>query len=140
MPRITRSLRRRTMLASGTALALPSRVFAQTSDKMRPQIPFGVQSGDVAPDGAMVWSATDRPARMMVEYATTESFTDRRLIVGQHALPESDFTARVALTGLPADQTVFYRVRFLDLGDNKTLSEPVMGRFRTPPAGDRDVS
>jgi alkaline phosphatase D len=140
MPRLTKPFRRRSLLATGAALAIPTRVFAQTSDRMRPQIPFGVQTCDVASDGAMVWSAADRPARMVVEYATTESFADRRVLVGQHALPESDFTARVALTGLPADQTVFYRVRFLDLGDYKTLSEPVSGRFRTPPASDRDVS
>ncbi len=43
-------------LASGTAL--PTRIFAQTSERQRPQIPFGVQTGDFADDGAMVWAAT----------------------------------------------------------------------------------
>ncbi len=40
----------------------------------------------------------------------------------------------------PPGQTIFYRVTCLDLGDLKTLSEPVVGRFRTPPASDADVS
>ena len=40
----------------------------------RPVITHGVQSGDVVADSAMVWARTDRPAQMLVEVATTESF------------------------------------------------------------------
>ncbi|HJQ57779.1 MAG TPA: alkaline phosphatase D family protein [Vineibacter sp.] len=120
---------------------MPSRIFAQTSERMRPQIPFGVQTGDFAGDGAVVWAASDRPARMIVEYATTEGFGDLRRVMGPHALETTDYTARLAITGISPGQTVFYRVTFLDLGDCKTLSAPVMGRFRVPPASDaRDVS
>ena len=39
-----------------------------TSDRMRPTMPYGVQSGDVMADRAIVWSRTDRPARMTVEW------------------------------------------------------------------------
>jgi len=35
---------------------------------------------------------------------------------------------------------VFYRVSFEDLGDLNSLSEPLIGRFRTAPADKRDVS
>jgi alkaline phosphatase D len=106
----------------------------------RPPIPFGVQSGDVTPDGAVIWSATDRPARLIVEYATGEGFGDVRRVVGPAALPETGSTAQAVLTGLPAGQDIFYRVSFQDLGDLKSVSLPVTGRFKTPPADGRDVT
>ena len=66
-------------LAAGGVL--PARVLAQagapaviTSERMRPRLPYGVQSGDLAGDRAIIWARADRPARMMVEWATTESF------------------------------------------------------------------
>lgn len=96
--------------------------------------------GDVSGDHALVWSRTDRPSRLFVEYSTTESFRDARRLAGPAALPESDFTARVTLTGLPPGQQVFYRVLFQDLSDLRTWSLPAAGRFRTAPAGRRDVS
>lgn len=45
-----------------------------TSDKLRPTIPYGVASGDITNNRAVVWSRCDRRARMIVEYAATESF------------------------------------------------------------------
>jgi alkaline phosphatase D len=106
----------------------------------RPGVPFGVQTGEVAADRAVLWSATDRPARMLVEYAATERFQNARRIVGPAALPESGYAAKVVLAGLPAGQDVFYRVTFLDLGDVKTTSAPVVGHLRTAPADGRDVT
>jgi alkaline phosphatase D len=66
-----------------------------------------------------------------VEWATNESFRVATRVIGPAALTESDFTARVDLTGLPAGQQIFYRVRFQDLATPKVSSEPVTGRFRT---------
>lgn len=141
-----RSLTRRRFvagtLATGGAMlgagAWPHRVTAQTSS--RPGVPLGVQTGEVTADRAIVWSVTDRPARMLVEYAATERFQNPRRVVGPAALPESGYTARVVLAGLPAGQDVFYRVTFLDLGDMKTTSAPAKGRFRTAPGDGRDVA
>ena len=134
-------LKRRKLLASGAlAAALPHRVFAQTAASARPQLLQGVQTGDFAADGATVWSRSDRPARMFVDYATTASFSDSKRLTGPLALEATDFTSRLRLRDLPPGQTVFYRVSYLDLGDYKTLSEPVTGRFRTPPASGGDVS
>jgi alkaline phosphatase D len=45
-----------------------------TSERMRPKIPYGLVSGDITGGSAIVWSRTDRPARMIVEYDTSESF------------------------------------------------------------------
>src|ERR1700681_3524703 len=106
----------------------------------RPQITHGVQSGDVGADGGVVWARADRPAQMMVEVATTESFGNARLLPPIAALPESDFTAKMLLENLPSGQDIFYRVRFRDLSHPDISSEPVVGRFRTAPGGRRDVS
>src|SRR5205814_4537580 len=102
-----------------------------TTDRMRPAITYGVQSGDVTSDRAIVWSRTDRPARLLVEWATRASFRDATRVAGPAALAESDFTARVDLTGLPAGQQIFYRVLVEDLASPNLLSVAVAGRLRT---------
>ena len=106
----------------------------------RPQITHGVQSGDIGADGGVVWARADRPAQMMVEVATTESFGNARALPPIAALPESDFTAKMLLENLPSGQDIFYRVRFRDLSHTDIQSEPVVGRFRTAPGDRRDVS
>jgi phosphodiesterase/alkaline phosphatase D-like protein len=62
-----------------------------TSDKVRPSIPYGVASGDVTSDAAIIWSRSNKPSRMLVEYATTDSFTNARRVQGPAALAVSDF-------------------------------------------------
>jgi alkaline phosphatase D len=127
------------------ATAASPRVFGQapailSSDKDRPRITHGVSSGDVGEGSAVVWSRADRPSRMVVEYATTESFRDSRKIVGPAALPEDDFTARVILQDLPPGQEILYRVTFQDLAYPKARSLAEAGRFRTSPVGGADVT
>lgn len=109
-------------------------------ESMRPGLPCGVSSGDVAEGRAIVWSRTDRPARMIVEYSTTPSFTDLRRVVGPAALESTDFTARLDLRDLPAGQRISYRVLFQDLSDLRTYSVPGEGAFQTAAtARDRDA-
>jgi alkaline phosphatase D len=120
--------------AQGTAPALV------TSDSARPSIPYGVASGDVSSETAIIWSRSNKPSRMLVEYATTDSFTNARQVPGPAALAVSDFTARVELTGLPAGQDIFYRVLFQDLADHKIVSAPTPGHLRTAPAQRRDIT
>ncbi len=143
-----RALLRRTALVGGglaASAAFARPLFAQapaivTSDAMRPQLAHGVMSGDPLVDRAMVWSRSDRPARMIVEYSTTESFKDAQRVVGPYALEPTDFTARVELRHLPAGQDIFYRVSFVDAGDMKTMSVPVVGRLKTPPTDRRTIT
>ena len=106
----------------------------------RPQITHGIQSGDASLNSGVVWARTDRPSRMLVEVATTDSFKDIRRAVFVDALPESDFTAKALIDGLPAGQDVFYRIRFQNLGTPTISSEQVVGRFRTAPAERRSIS
>ena len=84
--------------------------------------------------------ATDRPARMVVEYARSPRFHDVRRVTGPAALPGSGHAAKVVLTGLSPGQEIFYRVTFVDLGDLRTESAPVEGRLRTARADARDVT
>ena len=71
--------------------------------RRRPARLLGAQVGDVSAHQAMLWAATDRPARMVVEYATSESFNVRR-VAGPAALPESGLAAKVGLTDLPSGE------------------------------------
>jgi alkaline phosphatase D len=128
-------------LAAGAVLmgagAWPRLVSSQAA---RPAVPFGVQAGEVTSSQVVLWSATDRPARMLVEYAATERFQKARRLAGPTARPDTGYTAKVLLTGLPAGQELFYRVTFADLADRNRLSAPVVGRVKTAPEDGVDVS
>jgi alkaline phosphatase D len=106
----------------------------------RPMVTHGVQSGDVTGDSAMVWARADRPAQMLVDVATTESFRNTVTLPPLAVSPETDFCAKRLIENLPAGQTIFYRVKFRDLAQINVESEAVTGRFRTAPADRRDVS
>jgi len=97
----------KTGLASGVSLALPALAQAPavvTSERMRPQTPSGLQIGDVLADRAVIWSRSDRPARLLVEHSLSSDFRDSVRLRGPLALDTSDYTARVDLAGLPADR------------------------------------
>jgi alkaline phosphatase D len=102
------------------------------SESGRPAMPQGIAAGDVTASRAVIWSRTDRPARLVVEYSTTEKFENPLRRVGPAALESSDYTARVVLTDLPPGQRIFYRAMFQDLSDLKTWGAPLSGSFRTP--------
>ena len=124
----------REVLAQGVAPGVITR------DAMRPQVPYGVMSGDVTRDRAIVWSKTDRPSRLVVEYAFDEAMTKPHRIVGPAAMESTDYTARADLMGLPAGRQVFYRVMFQDLSNPGVYSEPLIGRLSTPPARKRAIT
>jgi len=105
----------------------------------RVQITHGVQSGDVSGTSGVVWARADRPSRMLVEVATTDSFRDIRGAVFIDALPVSDFTAKALLEDLPSGQDIFYRISFQDLS-SAVFGERQIGRFRTPSTDRRSVS
>ncbi|QPC43211.1 alkaline phosphatase D family protein [Kaustia mangrovi] len=138
------TLTRRTLLKSATAAGALSvgGVFMPHLSRAagRPVATHGVQSGDITADRAIVWARADRPSRMMVEVATTDSFKNPMVFTGPDAIEASDYTAKLDLTDLPADQDIFYRVKFLDLADMQTSSEPVTGHLRTAPMAKRDIT
>jgi alkaline phosphatase D len=126
-------LRRREFLPLLGCAAL----FSQSNQ--RPQATWGAQIGDVAPGRALLWTRSDRPARMIVDWSTTQAFRDPKRVLGSHALDATDYTARIDVRDLPPGQQIFYRVYLQSLADGKTLSEPVEGHFRSAPAVSRDV-
>ncbi|GAA6179769.1 alkaline phosphatase [Shimia sp. NS0008-38b] len=127
---------RRAVLASGAAfLAMP----AISRASSRPVFTHGVQSGDVDATSGMIWTRTDRPARVSMEVATTESFTDARVLSNMDAIPTSDMAIKRLVSGLPSDQDIFYRFTAADLSDVNAVSEPLIGHFRTAPTARRDV-
>lgn len=71
---------------------------------MRPQMAQGVQSGDPRSDAAMVWTRSDRPARMWVDCSTTASFAHPTRVRGPYLMEGSDFTGRLDLASRPAGQ------------------------------------
>jgi alkaline phosphatase D len=131
--------------AVGSA-AVPSWALAQssaaviTSDSVRPVAAQGLQIGDPRGDAVMVWSRSDRPARMIVETSLNEQFKNATKVVGPYALETTDFTARQDLTGLPGGREVFVRVSFQGLDNSRALSEPVVGKFTTLPNYGHDLS
>jgi alkaline phosphatase D len=139
-----RALTRRRFISAGASSAaiavvgLAKPALSRAAD--RPLITHGVQSGDVSIDSGIVWARADRPARMLVEVATTDSFKNVRSAVFVDALPETDFTAKALIEGLPAGQDMFYRIRFQDHSSPTLLSAPQIGRFRTAPSERRNVS
>ncbi len=126
-------MNRRTFLK--TAIAFPSIL---QSDRQRLSMPGGIQCGDVTANAAVIWSRTERPARMIVEYASNDGFRDPRRAATTVA-ESSGYTGQIDIRGLRPGQTYFYRVHFEDLRDSRSKSISETGQFRTPPQNRRDV-
>ncbi|SFL69519.1 alkaline phosphatase D family protein [Shimia aestuarii] len=130
---------RRALLAGGTAFAATLALPSLSRAASRPVFTHGVQSGDADAASGMIWTRTDRPARVMMEVSTTESFSNARTLPPTNALPESDLAVKRLADDLPADQDIFYRFVAADLNDVNAVSEPIVGQFRTAPTEKRDI-
>lgn len=114
-----------------TVLPLLLSLTANAEVSSVPVLEQGIQIGDLAPGRAIIWSRSDRPARMFVKYAFNEQFTDATTIRGPYAMDGTDFTARQDLVGLPDGSDVFVKVWFEDLTNARGKSEEVTGHFHT---------
>lgn len=140
MSRVSRRTFSGIVAASAGGLLLPGRAPGVVrAEGAVPSIAEGVASGDVRGRNAVIWSKTDRPARMWIEWDTTEKFENARTVRGPVALGDSGFTAKFELENLPVGQTICYRARFEDLKDAKLLSPWQAGRFGTPSAEPKDI-
>ncbi|WP_433859426.1 alkaline phosphatase D family protein [Streptomyces kronopolitis] len=121
------------------ALALPAFSSAAPAQARsgRPAAGWGVQAGDVTTSSGLIWVRSDRPARMVVQTAATESFRHARSWTGPLLGPGTDFTGVTSLHGLPSGEQIHYRVLLADPDDPRRTGEPVAGTFRTAPAGRR---
>lgn len=130
---------RRGFLRTGSAFAASFALPSLSRAASRPVFTHGVQSGDVDTGSGMIWTRTDRPARVEIEVSTTESFRETRRFAALDATPQSDFAVKRMLTDLPPDQDIFYRFTATDLFDPNAVSAPVTGRFRTAPDTPRNI-
>ncbi|CAM3726964.1 alkaline phosphatase D family protein [Nocardiopsis tropica] len=103
----------------------------------RPNLTHGIASGDPRTDGALIWARSDAPARMIVETASSESFSNARRFEGPQLDPSSDGAGRFRITGLESGQTVHYRVTLE--GENGARSEQLSGTFRTAPSAAQNI-
>jgi alkaline phosphatase D len=129
-------------LVSGSAIAADC-LLSQAAPAIvmpRPRMPYGVASGDITQGSGVIWSRSDRPSRMIVEYALDPSFRRYDRIVGPAALERTDYTARVNLNHLPDGRRIFYRVKFQDLDHSRVFSEPIVGSFQTVPQRGKDIT
>jgi alkaline phosphatase D len=113
--------------------AAPTAGFPARALSGRPRAKWGVQAGDVTESSGLVWVRADRRARMVVETSATGSFRDPVRWPGPVLGPETDFTGRTPLRGLPPGEQVHYRVTLTDPDDPRRAGEPVHGTFRTAP-------
>ncbi|MBL1094400.1 MULTISPECIES: alkaline phosphatase D family protein [Streptomyces] len=125
--------------AGSAALALPALTGAAPALARggRPSADWGVQVGDVTTSSGLVWVRSDRPARMVVQTAATESFRNARSWRGPVLGAGTDFTGVTGLHGLPPGEQIHYRVLLADPDDPRRTGEPITGTFRTAPEGRR---
>ncbi len=135
-------LSRRTLLRTSAAglIVAPALAACSSNDgpallTQRPKLTHGVAVGDPRTDGALIWARSDRPAKLIVETAATESFKDAKRFEGPMLTPDTDGTGRVRVNGLPAGQQVHYRVTL----EGDATSEPITGVFRTVPTAASDI-
>ncbi len=112
---------------------------APDAGRARPGIPYGVQSGDVSAGSAVIWAASDRPARMRVRWSKSDRLGDATTVMGPVVTPESAFAGKLVLQGLPAGQDIFYEVVFEDPKGGRSASVPLVGHLRTAPEVARDL-
>lgn len=144
------AVRRRAVLGAIAGLtAAPGRGLAQVlahaqapaliaADAARPQPRWGLQTGDVEAERAMVWARSDRPSRLWLEWSTAADMRSAQRICGPSTLDIDDFIARHDLRGLPPGADIHLRLQFESLADG-SLSAPLIGRLRTPARRAADI-
>ncbi|NLU78909.1 alkaline phosphatase [Micromonospora sp. HNM0581] len=99
----------------------------------RPTLTHGVQSGAATADSAVLWTRADRPGRMMVEVSRRPDLRGARRIRGPVLTPDTDFTGKVRLRGLPGAERLHYRVQVESLDRPGLVSAPSTGSLTTAP-------
>jgi alkaline phosphatase D len=79
------------------------------------------------------------PRTCASKLSTVESFKSILGVTSADALPDRDFTAKLALDHLPAGQDIFYQVQFEDIASG-IAGEARVGHFRTAPRANNSIS
>lgn len=128
-----------TVLATFVIAALGATVMAQTAFADRGElrrssiamVTHGVAAGDVRSDSAVIWSRANTESFMhvLVRGKDAEHDIHQRVRVST----ESDYTGKIALTGLKADTDYQYSVWFSVGEHDSGRLDASEGRFRTAP-------
>lgn len=123
--------RRQFLQFSGLSLASAPLSASLSKLGQRPQINYGVSSGDTSADSAIIWSRSDRPAMMWVSVSLADDFKNPMKFCGSAALAETDYNAKTYLQGLQAGKNYYYRVQFESLDQPGLFGEIIQGQFKT---------
>ncbi len=104
--------------------------------KPRPELPYGIMSGEITEDSAVLWTRAGRPGKMVIEWSELETFERPTRLVGPAFEEASDFTGQVKVTGLPSGKRIFFRVASQE---GLFATEWSDGELRTAPRERRDV-
>lgn len=99
------SLNRRGFNATAGATLLSQSAwmrFAHANWIQTPKQIFGLMSGEVTSESAVVWGRSDVDSRMLVQWDTAASFTSPRSVMGPKVTQLTDFTGKTVLSDLPA--------------------------------------
>src|SRR5215471_350626 len=106
------------LLASGVHTALPRLSAAAESAEPYPITPaltapfaYGVASGDMTSDSAVLWTHTPGPATVMPELSLTPAFDRPQTLPAATASEASDYTVKVLATGLQPGTQYFFRFK-----------------------------
>jgi alkaline phosphatase D len=124
-------LTRRRFLAGSAALAATACTRKVRPAATGPTVTHGVQIGDVGGGGALVWARCNEPARLVVEWDTTDKFEHPQGIEGPIVTPDSGLAATVRIAQLPDGQTMFVRAHF-EREAGRGASAFAYARFHTP--------
>jgi len=114
-------------------VAAPRRSASSQRLAAPPEPRWGVQSGDVGRNEAVLWSRSDREATLHAEWSLAPDFRDAQPAPGPRVGPETDLCGKLRLVGLPSGTKIHYRVRF-------DASEWIAGSLTTAPEDARNVS
>ena len=123
--------RRQFLKTSSGLFVLPLATQAKAGTSPPPRAYQGLALGDLSSDGVILWSRCNQSATLKVEWSRYDDFRYVQKCPEVDALSSHDYTAKLALKGLPPDQDIFVRAHFQSTKNGKT-SERILGKFRTP--------
>jgi phosphodiesterase/alkaline phosphatase D-like protein len=89
--------------------------------------PFGVESGDVTSNSAVLWTKVDEDGSIDLEVSRSPTFGTLDFKSTVHAIAANDYTMKTTVSGLMPNTEYYYRWRA-----GSTFSE--VGRFNTAPS------
>ena len=115
--KMTTSFSRRNFLKTSSGLfALPVCSFAANRSATSPEMAEGIALGDISQDGLVLWSRTNQPAHLNVEWSRYEDFRYAHKCAG-HSLNRK-LHHKVSIRGPPRTET-FIRAYYRSLHTGK---------------------